>query len=236
MSETLLNININDICNYGTNIIKESNIYLEMTRELDRTELENWKKTKFYKYYKSYSPKTLFDIYNIDIKVLKNISSGCFFLPWINNYPQKLDRKDSCLFGIKKDDYIYKQIKKTKGLLDSILKNGFKPEEYLDRCDGYIVIQILKYKNNYKYFVISGNHRINVLQSIGYKNIKCKLIENKYLKEKDKINNGIYNKNKPYQTIIDYDNAINWPAVKSEFLTLEEAQKMFLAYFDKKYI
>lgn len=223
-------INIFDVCNYNVNIINHNN-YLEMTKELIDKKIDNWKYTKWYNYYKKPSPKNINCIYNTNIKVLEKISAGRFFLPWVNDYPQSLDRTNSCLFGKKDDEFIYKQILKTKNLIISIKKNDYVPTKFVDRCGGYIVVQQLKYNNENKYYVIAGNHRINVLQSLGYKNVEVLLVDNNLLKDKDKINNKIYNKNKDYPCIINYDNAENWPAVKSSYMNIEEAQKMFLSYF-----
>lgn len=225
------NINIFEICNYNVNITNNYN-YLEMTKELINKKTKNWKDTKWYNYYKNSSPKNLNFIFNTNIKALENISAGRFFLPWVNDYPQSLDRINSCLFGEKNDEFIHKQILKTKNLIISIKKNDYVPTKFLDRCGGYIVVQQLNYNNKNKYYVIAGNHRINVLQSLGYQNIEVLLIENNLLKDKDKINNKIHDENKDYPCIINYKNAKNWPAVKSGYLTLKEAQQIFLNYFN----
>ena len=44
--------------------------------------------------------------------------------------------------------------------------------------------------------------------------------------------NKIYDENKPYRTIIDYNSADSWPAVKSKFMSKKDAQEMFKAYFN----
>ena len=72
----------------------------------------------------------------------------------------------------------------------------------------------------------------DVLKALDYpKKLEVLVKSNKFLKSKNLINNKIYDKNKEYKYIINYEKASDWPGVKSGYIPLKEAQYMFLAYF-----
>lgn len=223
-----ININLQDICNYEINIFNSN--YTKMTQELIDFDIENWKQSLWYKYYTTYCPKNLNDIYKTNIDTLKNLSPQTIFEPWTHDYPIPTYKfKRLGMFGPKNKNYIYQQIKKTKSLITSIQKNGFIES---NEINNNIVVEILKFNDKIKYLVTSGNHRINVLKALGFKNVNVCLKQNAHLKSKNLINNKIYDKNKPYRTIINYNSADNWPAVKSNYMSKKNAQDMFKAYFN----
>ena len=223
-----ININLQDICNYEINIYNSN--YTKMTQELINFDIENWKQSLWYKYYTTYCPKNLNDIYKTNIDTLKNLSPQTIFEPWTHDYPIPTYKfKRLGMFGPKNKNYIYQQIKKTKSLITSIQKNGFIES---NEINNNIVVEILKFNDKIKYLVTSGNHRINVLKALGFKNVNVCLKQNAHLKSKNLINNKIYDKNKPYRTIINYNSVDNWPAVKSNYMSKKNAQDMFKAYFN----
>ena len=223
-----ININLQDICNYEINIFNSN--YTKMTQELIDFDIENWKQSLWYKYYTTYCPKNLNDIYKTNIDTLKKLSPQTIFEPWTHDYPIPTYKfKRLGMFGPKNKNYIYQQIKKTKSLITSIQKNGFIES---NEINNNIVVEILKFNDKIKYLVTSGNHRINVLKALGFKNVNVCLKQNAHLKSKNLINNKIYDKNKPYRTIINYNSADNWPAVKSNYMSKKNAQDMFKAYFN----
>ena len=228
MTMKKININLQDICNYEINIFNSN--YTKMTQELIDFDIENWKQSLWYKYYTTYCPKNLNDIYKTNIDTLKNLSPQTIFEPWTHDYPIPTYKfKRLGMFGPKNKNYIYQQIKKTKSLITSIQKNGFIES---NEINNNIVVEILKFNDKIKYLVTSGNHRINVLKALGFKNVNVCLKQNAHLKSKNLINNKIYDKNKPYRTIINYNSADNWPAVKSNYMSKKNAQDMFKAYFN----
>jgi hypothetical protein len=224
-----ININLQDICNYEINLLHNNDIYTRMTKELINFDLKNWKNSLWYKYYSNYCPKNLNDIYKINSTILNNLPPETIFEPWTHDYPIPTYRfKRLGMYGPKNKDYIYQQIKKTKNLIISIQKNGF-----IESTDikNNIVVEILKFNDKIKYLVTSGNHRINVLKAFDLKTVNVCIKQNHHLKSKNLINNKIYDVNKPYRSIINYNSADTWPAVKSNYMSLEKAQQMFLSYF-----
>ena len=224
-------INLEEIPNYEINLLYNNDIYRRMTKELINIDLKDWKRTMWYKYYKEFRPKTLDDIYHIDSNILKKLPPETIFEPWTHDKPIPLEEfKRLGMYGIKDDNYIFNQIEKTKKLIDSIKKNGYN--EKIGNSN-HIIIEVLIFEGKKRILINSGNHRINVLKALDYdKPIEVIRKCNKYLKPKNLINNKIYNKNEEYKYIINYENASNWPGVKSGFMPLEEAQAMFLAYFN----
>jgi len=224
------NVNLKDIVNYEINLLYNNDIFTTMTRELIDFDLKDWNQTMWYRYYKTFKPQSLEDIYQINSKTLRHLPPETVFEPWCHNKPVPLALfKRLGMFGKKDDNYIFNQILKTKNLIDSIKKNGFKNEI---RERNNIIIEILIYKDEEKILVNGGNHRLNVLKALDYtKTLKLLVKSNKFLKKKNLINNKIYNPNQDYKYKINYDEAHEWPAVKSGFMPLKEAQEMFLAYF-----
>tara|TARA_A100001015_G_C14698737_1_gene597408 strand:+ start:56 stop:766 length:711 start_codon:yes stop_codon:yes gene_type:complete len=224
-------IKLEDIANYEINLLYNDDIFKKMTKELINIDLKDWKRTMWYKYYKEFHPKTLDDIYQIDSNILKKLTPETIFEPWTHDKPIPLEKfKRLGMYGIKDDNYIYNQIEKTKNLIDSIKKSGYN-EKISNKNN--IIIEVLIYKGKKRILVNSGNHRLNVLKALDYdKQIEVIRKCNKYIKPKNLINNKIYDKNKEYKYIINYDDARNWPGVKSGYMPLKEAQEMFLAYFN----
>ena len=225
-------IHLNKIVNYEINLLDKTDNYVIMTQELLQKSIDEWKSTLWYQYYKQYQPNNLNDIFHTTIPILQQLPPETIFEPWTHSKPIPLHLfKRKGLYGWKDDDYIYKQIKKTKQLIESIQSKGFLTIKS-DRNN--IVVDILQYKNEEKFIILGGNHRINVLKALGYQTIQVNLNHNKFLKPKQLINNQRYRKEKPDFAIIRFEDAKDWPAVKSGYLSIKEAQEIFLAYFNCK--
>ena len=149
-----MNINLKDIVNYEINLLYNDDIFTRMTRELIDFDLNNWKQTSWYKYYKTFKPQSLEDIYQIKSKTLRHLPPETIFEPWCHDKPIPLALfKRVGMFGEKDDNYIYNQIQKTKNILDSIKENGFQCEF---KDSNNIIIEVLTYKNKKKILVNSG--------------------------------------------------------------------------------
>ena len=68
-----MNINLKDIVNYEINLLYKNDIFTRMTRELIDFDLNNWKQTQWYKYYKTFKPQSLEDIYQIKSDTLRHL-------------------------------------------------------------------------------------------------------------------------------------------------------------------
>jgi len=190
-----------------------------------------YKQTALYDHYKSYNPKTLYDIYNNIwppneiAEKLKDYSFDCLFLPWIHHSPVT-EYKDVAFIQRDKS-FIKKQVKKIKKLINSINSNGYKPELFLDSKGGNITGYFLKSGNKKRFYVVSGNHRVAVLSALFPKKpIAVAFEEKSFMKPRDKFNRG--------QTCTEYDtkNINQWPSVKGEFISAEVAKNILATYME----
>jgi len=236
--QDIVYIDLRDVCNYEINPFGKIDIHTQMTKEIINNINIDYKKTKLYQYYKNYSPENLSEVYKVKYdkndnnKILTTLSPHTIFEPWVHNKPVPLDTFSHCgLFGPKTDSFIKNEFNRTKNVILSIQKNTYDPLQFFDNRQGFITIQLYKYNDNYKIYVIAGNHRSSVLKAMGIYNVPVIFQQNEFLKNRNKLNNSIYNPTLPYQKIIDHDNIDNWPGVKSGFITKTEASKMFSSFF-----
>ncbi len=231
-------INLKNVCNYEINPLGQTDIHIEIVEELINNLNIDYKETKLYKYYKEYSLENLAEVYKVKYskddknKILTTLSPHTIFEPWINNYPVPINNySHSGLFGPKSDSFIKNEYNRTKNVILSIKENGYLPNDFFDKRNGLITFQLYKYNDKYKIYVIAGNHRMIVLKAMGQFKVPAIFQQNHFLKPRNKFNNMLFNSNKSYQKIIDYNNINNWPGVKSGFITKNEASKMFLSFF-----
>ena len=190
---TMKNINLENVVNYEINLLYNDDIFTTMTKELINFDLKDWKNTMWYKYYKNFKPKSLEDIYQIKSETLRKLSPQTIFEPWCHDKPVPVDKFSRVgMFGEKDDEYIFNQIKKTKDLIESIKKNGFD-NKITERNN--IIIEILTYNKEETILINGGNHRLNVLKALDYKNTLLLLVKcNRFFKKKEPnlMNNKIY--------------------------------------------
>ena len=98
------------------------------------------------------------------------------------------------------------EINRLNKLLISFSKEGYQPEIHKD---GYVRGILLKQNNDSRFLIYAGAHRLAVLKALGYKWITAKL---------QPVKNNVVNR----------DDAPNWPQVKNNLYSLQQA----LNYFD----
>ena len=79
-------INREEICNLSRVPVDiENNPCYKTVLQLINVDMD-YKQTVLYEHYKSYTPKTLYDLYGVG-ESLKKYSFDCLFLPWIHTSP-----------------------------------------------------------------------------------------------------------------------------------------------------
>ena len=233
-----------DICNLGRlPMLSPENNPLRQTvmQILDNKDIA-YQDTLIYNYYKKeqFNPETLADFYGVDSALLSKYKSNNIFLPWIHTHPvEKFVNND--FYGTRDDSRIIEVVNKLKKITLSVQKNGYYPEKFLDRKNGFMTGYWLVNGGCRKFYIISGNHRSAVLgaiqpsEKILVKHEKCG-----FCKPRDIVNSGIFKKNclkfflkqknSLYIDIINISNVREWPSVKSGFLKQKMAVKIFNTY------
>lgn len=209
-------INLKDICNLSRipTSIKDNPVSKAASSENIYDYLEE--------YYKNISYKNLNDLYRTNIKKLNRLSHTTHFLPWYHKKPVQ-SFEDGAFITKLPESSIRKKELKIQQLIKSIKEKGYRPEKFIDRKMGHVTGYFLRNKIAEKFYVVSGNHRVAVLHSLGYEKIPV-LIENKsFFKERDKVEFG-YDEMPVY---IDRSRVDYWPSVQSNFLNKKEALEIF---------
>lgn len=187
-----------------------------------------YEKSYLKSYYENFQPESLFDIYiedeNLDSK-LRKYSPYYSMLPW-ELEKNKITIKERGL-SINHGSQNFGPVSDKKGLLEfdrlisvynSIDKNGYAIgkgisdyNEDNNDINGYF----LKKNDEYRFVVISGNHRMAALSALNYKKIRVK-----------------FNSNRP--RVINFEDIDSWPQVKYGVVEKEIAALIFNGFFVKK--
>lgn len=198
----------------GNHFLSGNDPLVETTREIVINSRIKFNKTFLYKYFQSFQPKSIGEFYNLKkSNKLHTIKSTKEFHPWSNNFPIGFR---AGFFGPKDDSSIKFRAIRLKNLVKNIKKFGYVPSK-ADIIEGYI----LKKKEDYRFLVTAGHHRVSVMSLIHLMD-KRKF---KYLKAKFKSyppNNFL---------IFKEEDIMKWPAVKSKFISQEDALEMFNKFF-----
>ena len=170
--------------------------------------------TYLYKFYQNFQPKNFGELYKIRKKnSLYNLSSRLDFKPWINDFPNH-NKKSKGIFGPIEKNEIEHRILRLKNIFINIQKFGYIPNDF-DIIEGYLIL----FKDDYKFLITSGHHRIAVLKTLNifhskkYKHILVK-----------------FDRQRSNQRIIDIKNIERWPAISSLYCSKEDALELFNKY------
>lgn len=173
------------------------------------------------KYLNNFIPKNYSEVFLIDkINKLNEISQYSFFYPWFHDYPSRVLHNG--LFGPKNIDTVEFRSTRLKNIYNLINKFDYIPDE-ADCIEGYILIN----DDDYRFIVTSGTHRSSVLNAMNILDLFPDKVPVKF--DQMRVENKYF--------MINKNNASNWPAVKSGFISEQNAILFFESFFnDKKYI
>ena len=193
----------------------------------------DYRDTALYKHYRSFNLKTMADFFNVDDVTLNKFSYDNIFLPWIHTRPVT-DFHDHAFLYQPDDKLIKKEFTKIKDLIKSFREFGYSPEKFIDRKLGYVTGYYIQDVDSKKFYVVSGNHRTAVFFSLFPKDHLRVIYETAdFTKRRDIVNNGWLRSNKFFPTSFNTCDIINWPAVKSGFITSQLAYDITLKYIGK---
>lgn len=195
--------NISFLSFYGNNF--NESIFLKIIEDIDNNfdnKNYSYKDSLLYTYLKENKINTLSEYFKLNKpNNLQKYSKFYEFYPWDKNFTIKYDK----FCGVLDDSFIDLHFIKIKRCLEGIKKYGIKYNQK-NMISGFI---LSKNKNN-KFIVTSGIHRIMVI---------------KYLFKINKLNTNI--------VICKVNNTINlfdinnWVHVKNNFISKENAEKIF---------
>lgn len=186
-----------------------------------------YKESPLYKHYISYSPDSIYSLYNA-VDKLKKYTVTSPFLPWIYKKPLKT-MTDIAFISFETEGFVYKQVLKIKQLIDSFRENGYNPKQFPDRKQGNITGYFIKKNNLKRFYIVSGNHRTSVFFAlfpdqelpVSYESVK--FAKPRELQGREKSN---------FLKVYDSKDAPSWASVRSGFLTPTEAQEIMEVYLN----
>ena len=170
--------------------------------------------TYLYKYFKDFKPKSIGAFYNLnESNKLYTVRSTKEFHPWSDSFPKGFR---AGFFGPKDESSVRFRTLRLRNLLENISKFGYMPSKE-DIIEGYI----LKKKEDYRFLVTAGHHRVSVMSLMHL--IDDNIFE--YLTARIKSF-------PPSELLIfDEEDVENWPAVKNKFLSVKDSLEMFNKFF-----
>ena len=168
-----------------------------------------------YYFYNYFQPKNYGELYNLNLSnSLYKISSFLQFKPWINSY---IDKKiiSKGLFGPCELIDIEHRLIRLKNLIKNIREFGYIPSEK-DIVKGYI----LRSKDDFRFLITSGHHRIAVLKAINY-----------FYPEKYNSVKVAFEEKRSSLKFVDEKDIEKWPAVSNNFCSKKDALEFFNKFF-----
>lgn len=168
------------------------------------------------RFYFQFRPKTLQEVLigeeNIEVSP---INKGWYPYPWGDyNYNEKIQaikKKQHPHFGPYPDEQGKMEMRNLKAHYNVLKETGYHPHAFQD---SYISGYVLKTKDDYRFVVCRGNHRVAALAALGYEKIRCRILNNK----KD-------------PSIVDIQAVSKWHNVQRELYTKNAASKVFHTFF-----
>ncbi len=198
----------------GNHFLSGNDPLVETARQLLDNPNIKTNDTYLYKYFKDFKPKSIGEFYNLNhSNKLYSVKSTKVFHPWSDSSPKGFR---AGFFGPKDKSSIRFRTLRLRNLLENISKFGYIPSKE-DIIEGYI----LKKKEDYRFLVTAGHHRVSVMSLMH-------LIDNKifeYLTARIK--------SFPPSEMLTFDekDVENWPAVKNNFLSVKDSLEMFNKFF-----
>jgi hypothetical protein len=197
-------------------LTNDDNPLVKTSKEIIENSSVHLENTTIFEYTKKFKPQNLAEVFfydkdNLLYKNFKclNLSPYTIFYPWFHKFPQRFLAPG--MFGPKDISFVKFRYLKLKNLINLFGIYGFKPNDN-DMICGYKLIN----DDDFRFVITAGTHRSAVLKALNYKSIQVKYDD--YRVEKDKH-------------IIDIKNIQNWPAVKSGYISENEAKKFFMSFF-----
>tara|TARA_Y100000816_G_C26107628_1_gene589190 strand:+ start:2677 stop:3531 length:855 start_codon:yes stop_codon:yes gene_type:complete len=198
---------INPLVATGKELLSDPNIKLE--------------ETYLFKYFQSFKPKNLMEVFFLNIKentgknfpILNHLNQYTLFYPWFHKYPQRFLIPG--MFGPKDISFPKLRYIRLKNLIYLIKKYDYMPDKD-DQICGYKLVN----DNDHRFVITAGSHRSSVLKALNKKTHIAVKFDNL------RVNKNFFE--------IKIQNIKNWPGVSGGYMDKKEAERMFLGFFELK--
>ncbi|MGF7184469.1 tetratricopeptide (TPR) repeat protein [Desulfitispora alkaliphila] len=209
----------------GFHYVNDWQHFVEVIKEYEENPNIRYEDSVLKKYYESFTPRNLQEQYYFDDEIeesKKPISEGWGIYPWFNvkgKVKAQTNRVEtrpggSHHFGPNKDSFGKEEFDRIITTYKILKDSPYEPEIYVD---GYMYGYILKNGKDYRFLFTEGQHRIAVFAYLGYKKVKCKLVD-------EKVQNGV----------VDIDDIKKWGMVKSGVFSRNLAKQLFNKFFERR--
>lgn len=214
-NDTIFKVNIHKISGYeGHYYFSGSNPLVKTAQQILNNSNLKLNDSYLFKYYQQFQPKTYGELYHLKKEnKLHQIESTNIFHPWFHSKPT--NQFNCGLFGPKDNSNVLHRMLRIKNIITNISKFGYKPTPN-DMIEGYILLK----KNDYRFVITAGHHRVAVLTAI-------------FMKDNSKFNNLIvkYDITRIKIKIVRECGVNEWPGVLSGYLNRKDALEIFHSYF-----
>ena len=209
------NIRINKFIGYeGSYLYEGSAPLLKSAIEIFKNPSIGIEESYLYNFYEKFQPKNYGELYKLKKNnKLYDLPSSLDYKPWLNERPDyKKNRKG--IFGPPEINELEHRLTRLKNLFKNIEKFGYLSTEN-DVIEGYLLL----FKDDYKFLITSGHHRVAVLKTLNM------FFKGKYDQILVKLDNKRISKN-----IVDIKNIQKWPGVISSYCSDDDALEFFYKY------
>jgi hypothetical protein len=177
--------------------------------------------TYLFKFFQIFKPKNLMEVFLLnsednymkDFPRLSKLNQYTLFYPWFHKYPQRFLVPG--MFGPKDISFPKIRYIKLKNLIFLIKKYDYVPTKD-DQISGYKLVN----DNDYRFVVTAGSHRSAVLKALGKKtHVLVKF-------DDFRVNKSFFE--------VNIQDIKSWPGVSSGYISKNEAEKIFLGFFELK--
>lgn len=224
-------IDVDITCNFNQFFFSNNkwHYHTKMVEDIIKDKNIQYRGSILEKFYNTYQPKTFYDLYFASIEpvnltkedyTILNENLNEFKYDIWSNVRQRVYMNKVHEYGLLRSHGTQHygpvsamkgelELKRLKDTYKSIKEFGHLPEKH-----GYISGYFLKYRDNYRFIVLDGNHRTAVLSAMKNKKIPVAFQEN-------------------FPRVIDYNDIENFPHVKNGLFSLNLAKQIFKGYFNE---
>lgn len=205
--------------NNGFSYKEKGHYFVETLKQYQKNKDLQYKESYLYEYYEGFQPRNRRENYLWEDSVCCfPLSSGWLYDPWrkpANPYLREnrfqTRKGGNHNFGPNSDGFGEAEFKRLVNAYGAIEKYGYRPDFFVD---GYITGYLLIGKDDYRFIVSEGQHRIAALAALGYQRFLGRL------DMKPQTNQRVF-----------HDKASGWPQVEAGIFTQRVAKMCFEHFF-----
>ncbi len=184
--------------------------------------------TRMHRFYEHFTPKNLMEVFfntpddpalkavpQKALEILLSTSSKTLLTPWaydaipMGGFAENMPESEGSHFlGPVSDRHLESEYRRLIDIYNSVKAAGFDVDKQTDTIRGYF----LKHDDEYRFIVVGGNHRVGVLNALGYPHIPIQMHPQRI-------------------PMVSLDSLMSWPQVQQGLFDPLLAKAMFLNFF-----